>query len=338
MAKKNYSEEFRRDAVELYRDTGGATVAGIAADLGVSHGSLTTWLRNAGIPIRRPAATAPGPGTGETPEQEAARLRAEVAHLRAEKTKLETERDILRSAAKYTYGRPRITAEINHGQPADQRINHKRIARIMRANNIEGLRLRRKHRTTIAEPADTPSPDLLNRDFTAIAPNTRYVGDITYLPCGDNEFLYLATVIDCFSRRLVGWSIAEHMRTELVEDALGAAALTRGGLAGAVFHADRGSQYTSKGFAMICADLGVAQSMGAVGTSADNALAESFNATLKRETLQGAARWESPRAARLAVFRWITRYNTRRRHSYCNYLSPADYENAHTSDSLQKAA
>ena len=96
----------------------------------------------------------------------------------------------------------------------------------------------------------------------------------------------------------MGWSIAEHMRTELVEDALGAAALTRGGLAGAVFHADRGSQYTSKGFAMICADLGVAQSMGAVGTSADNALAESFNATLKRETLQGAARWESPRGGK----------------------------------------
>ena len=99
------------------------------------------------------------------------------------------------------------------------------------------------------------------------------------------------------------------------------------------------NQYTSKGFAMLCAKLGVAQSMGAVGTSADNALAESFNATLKRETLQGAARWESPRAARLAVFRWITRYNTRRRHSYCNYLSPADYyETAHTSDSLQQAA
>lgn len=104
MTKKNYTEEFRRDAVELYRDTDGATVAGIAADLGVSHGSLTTWLKNAGIPIRRPAATALGPGTGETPEQEAARLRAEVAHLRAEKTKLETERDILRSAAKYFAG------------------------------------------------------------------------------------------------------------------------------------------------------------------------------------------------------------------------------------------
>ncbi|MCD2130795.1 IS3 family transposase [Rhodococcus qingshengii] len=407
MTKKNYTEEFRRDAVELYRDTDGATVAGIAADLGISHGSLTTWLRNAGIAIRRPAATAPGPDPGETPEQEAARLRAEVAHLRAEKTKLESERDILRSAAKYfgrrdelvnrfqfvadhsdtypvkrlcqvidiarssyyawinagpvraaraaadvelaekiravhtvdnTYGRPRITAEINHGQPAGQRVNHKRIARIMRANNIEGLRLRRKHRTTIAEPADTASPDLLNRDFTATSPNTRYVGDITYLPCGDSEFLYLSTVIDCFSRRLVGWSIADHMRTELVENALSAAALTRGGLTGAVFHADHGSQYTSKGFAVLCAKLGVAQSMGAVGTSADNALAESFNATLKRETLQGATRWESPRAARLAVFRWITRYNTRRRHSYCDYLSPTDYETAHTSDSLQQAA
>jgi transposase InsO family protein len=237
-----------------------------------------------------------------------------------------------------TYGRPRITAEINHGQPAGQRVNHKRIARIMRANNIEGVRLRRKHRTTIAEPADTPSPDLLNRNFTATTPNTRYVGDITYLPCGDGDFLYLATVIDCFSRRLVGWSIAEHMRTELVENALDAAARTRGDLAGAVFHADRGSQYTSKDFATLCTKLGVTQSMGAVGTSADNALAESFNATLKRETLQGAARWESPRAARLAVFRWIARYNTRRRHSYCNYLSPADYETAHTSDSLQQAA
>ena len=89
---------------------------------------------------------------------------------------------------------------------------------------------------------------------------------------------------------------------------------------------------------MLCTKLGVTQSMGAVGSSADNALAESFNATLKRETLQGASRWESPRATRLAVFRWITRYNTRRRHSHCNYLSPADYENAHTSDSLQQAA
>jgi transposase InsO family protein len=237
-----------------------------------------------------------------------------------------------------TCGRPRITAELNHGQPANQRVNHKRVARIMRENNIEGLRLRRRHRTTVPEPADTPSKDLLRRDFTAPAPNIRYVGDITYLPCGDGEFLYLATVIDCFSRRLVGWSIADHMRTELVEDALGAAALTRGSLAGAIFHSDHGRQYTAKDFAALCTTLGVTQSMGAVGTSADNALAESFNACLKRETLQGAPRWESARAARLAVFRWVTRYNNRRRHSYCDYLSPADYESVHITDNVARAA
>jgi transposase InsO family protein len=237
-----------------------------------------------------------------------------------------------------TCGRPRITAELNDGLPANQRINHKRIGRIMRENNIAGLRLRRKHRTTVSEPADTPAKDLVKRDFTAEAANCRYVGDITYLPCGDGTFLYLATVIDCFSRRLVGWSIADHMRTELVEDALRAAALTRGSLRGALFHSDHGSQYTSKDFAKLCDDLGVTQSMGAVGTSADNALAESFNATLKRETLQGAARWESVRAARLAVFGWITRYNTKRRHSYCNYLSPANYEIVHQSDNLDEAA
>src|SRR3546814_4169863 len=121
------------------------------------------------------------------------------------------------------------------------------------------------------------------------------------------------------------------MRTELVENALEAAARTRGGLAGAVFHADHGSQYTSKGFAMLCAKLGVAQSTGAVGTSADNALDESFNATLKRETLQGATNGESPRTPRRAVFPVITRYNTRRRPSYANSLNPTTNENAPTS-------
>ncbi len=237
-----------------------------------------------------------------------------------------------------TCGRPRITAELNHGAPAGGRVNHKRVARIMRENNIEGLRLRRRHRTTLPDPADTPAQDLVRRDFIASAPNTKYVGDITYLPCGDGEFLYLATVIDCFSRRVVGWSIADHMRTELVENALAAASATRGSLSGAIFHADHGSQYTAKAFAALCTRMGVTQSTGAVGTSADNALAESFNATLKRETLQGAARWESPRAARLAVFRWITRYNTLRRHSYCGYLSPVDYETAHALDSMAHAA
>jgi transposase InsO family protein len=175
-------------------------------------------------------------------------------------------------------------------------------------------------------------PDLLKRDFTADAPGKRYVGDITYLPLADGTNLYLATVIDCFSRRLVGWSVADHMRTSLVEDALNAAAATRGGqgsLAGAVFHSDHGSVYTSKDYAELCADLGVTQSMGAVGTSADNALAESFNATLKREVLQDAACWPDEATCRREVFRWILRYNNRRRHSWCRYQSPVSYETGH---------
>ncbi|WP_416237319.1 IS3 family transposase, partial [Streptomyces marinisediminis] len=138
-----------------------------------------------------------------------------------------------------TYGRPRITAELRED---GERVNHKRVGRVMRKYGIAGLRLRKRQVTTVPEPSAAAMPDLLGRDFAASAPNTKYVGDITYLPVGDGEFLYLATVIDCFSRRLVGWSVADHMRTSLVTDALRAAARTRGSLAGAVFHSDHGAQ------------------------------------------------------------------------------------------------
>ena len=228
-----------------------------------------------------------------------------------------------------TQGAPRITAELNDGAAREERVNHKRVARIMRAHAIAGLRLRRRVRTTIPEPADQKVPDLIRRDFTAPAPNQRYVGDITYLPIADGSNLYLATVIDCFSRRLAGWAIAAHMRTDLVADALSAAHGTRGLLAGAIFHTDHGAQYSAKAFAQHCQRLGVIQSMGAVGTSADNALAESFNATLKRETLQGAHAWPDEATCRREVFRWVTRYNTRRRHSYCGQQSPIVYEQQH---------
>jgi transposase InsO family protein len=145
----------------------------------------------------------------------------------------------------------------------------------MCAHAIAGLRLRRRRvRITIPEPADQRVPDLLRRDFTAAALNQRYVGDITYLPLADGSNLYLATVIDCFSRRLT-------------------------------------------------------QPMGVVGTSADNALAESFNASLKRETLQGAHAWPDPATCRRAVFGWVNRYNTHRRHSYCGQQAPIVYEQQH---------
>lgn len=225
-----------------------------------------------------------------------------------------------------TCGAPRITAELNDGVPTEERVNHKRVARVMRVAGIRGYTKRRRVRTTIPEPSGQKVPDLLNRDFTAPAPNQRYVGDITYLPLADGSNLYLATVIDCCSRRLAGWAVADHMRVELVEDALNAAAATRGSLAGAIFHSDHGSVYTSKDYARLCKDLGVTQSMGAIGSSADNALAESFNATIKREVLQDAACWTDELTCRRQVFRWLTRYNTRRRHSWCHYQSPVTYE------------
>jgi transposase InsO family protein len=212
-----------------------------------------------------------------------------------------------------TVGAPRATAELNDGAEPGERVNHKRVARVMRVHGIVGYQKRRRVRTTVPEPSGQTVPDLLGRDFTAEAPNQRYVGDITYLPLADGTNLYLATVIDCFSRRLAGWSIADHMRTSLVEDALKGAAATRGSLAGAIFHSDHGSVYTSKDYARLCGELGVTQSMGAVGSSADNALAESFNATLKREVLQDAACWPDEAACRRQVFRWLVRYNTRRR-------------------------
>jgi transposase InsO family protein len=227
------------------------------------------------------------------------------------------------------YGAPRVTAELNDGVTPQDRVNHKRIARVMRQHRLAGIRLRRRVRTTVPEASDQKVPDLLKRDFTAPAPNSKYAGDITYLPLANGKNLYLATVIDCYSRRLVGWAVADHMRTDLISTALTDALATRGTLAGAVFHADHGAQYTSKAFAELCSRLGVRQSMGAVGNSADNALAESFNATIKRELLQGVPTWPDELTCRRDVFRWTTRYNTRRRHSWCNYLSPNTYEDLH---------
>ncbi|WP_122498841.1 IS3 family transposase [Mycobacterium attenuatum] len=409
MARKNYPDEFKRDAVALYRDTEGATITQIAEELGVSGVTLSAWCKAAGVPIRHrnpSAATAPAHG-GETPEQELARLRAENKALRATEARLSTERDILRSAAKYfgrgdelvsrfqfvadhlhtfevkwlcavvevarssfyawmaaadgraarkasdealearirivhdednTYGAPRITAELNDGVPAGERVNRKRVARVMRSAKIAGYRRRRRVKTTVADPAKQKVPDLLGRDFTAPAPNEKYVGDITYLPLATGANLYLATVIDCFSGRVTGWAIAEHMRTELVEDALKAADALRGSLTGAVFHTDHGSQYTSRDFATLCEALGVIQSMGGVGSSADNALAESFNASLKREILQDRSHWPDAATCRREVFRWLARYNIRRRHSRCAYSSPATYEHNHATATLPQAA
>ena len=165
------------------------------------------------------------------------------------------------------YGAPRITADLNEGLSGAERVNRKRVARVMREHQLVGIRLRRRVKTTIPDQSGRKFPDLMGREFTADEPNLKYVGDITYLPIEDGSNLYLATVIDLCSRKLAGAAIADHMRTQLVEDALNAAARDRGSLQGAVFHSDHGSVYTSKDYAKLCTALGVTQSMGAIGTS-----------------------------------------------------------------------
>lgn len=226
-----------------------------------------------------------------------------------------------------TLGYRRVSAELATDPQVGTPVNHKRVARLMRANHLVGVHLRKPKSTTIKDPGAQVFEDLVNRDFTAHAPGRLFVGDITYLPYGtEGKFLYLATVLDVCSRRLVGWSITDHMRTELVVEALETAARARGSLAGVRMHTDHGRQYTSSKFQSVCRRLGMAQSMGRIGSSADNAMAESFNATLKRETLQGARRWASKEECRAEVFRWIVRYNNRRKHSALGYKSPLDFE------------
>ena len=226
------------------------------------------------------------------------------------------------------YGAPRITADLNDGVAAAGRVNHKRVARVMREHQLAGIRLRRRVRTTIPDQSGRRFPDLIERDFSIGEPNRRYVGDITYLPIADGSNLYLATCIDLGSRKLAGWQVADHMRVGLVEDA-SRAARDRGTLAGAIFHSDHGSVYASKAYAALCEQLNIVQSMGAVGTSADNSLAESFNATLKRELLEGQAAFPDQATAYRAVFRWANRYNTRRRHSAIGQITPNNYETAY---------
>ncbi|GAA5064755.1 hypothetical protein GCM10023336_45220 [Streptomyces similanensis] len=172
--------------------------------------------------------------------------------------KLTTKIAAVHAASDGTYGVPRVTTEFREsgGEP----VNHKKVARLMKTAGIARFRLRRKHRTTVADPAAAKASDLIGRDFTATEVNTKYVGDITYLPVGGGKFCYLATVIDLASRRLAGWAIADHMRAELVVDTLAAAERTRGSLAAAIMHTDHGAQYTSRAFADACRRAGVRQS------------------------------------------------------------------------------
>ncbi len=222
-----------------------------------------------------------------------------------------------------TYGWPRIHAELRH---RGVRVSRKRVARLMRAAGLSGMVRRRRGKTTIRVPGIATAPDLVRRDFAPTAPNRLWVADLTECATWEGK-LYLAVVVDAFSRRCVGWAMADHMRAELVVEALEMAIWHRRPDAGLVHHSDRGGQYVSLIFGQTARDAGIAISMGAKGCALDNAVCESFFATLKKE-LTHRRSWPTRRELQTAVFAWIEGwYNRRRLHSTLGYLSPLDYEN-----------
>jgi transposase InsO family protein len=220
------------------------------------------------------------------------------------------------------YGQVRVWKALNKAGIACGR---DRVGRLMRENGLRGKRLKRFIRTTLADSSKTPAPNLLNRQFAAQKPNLKLVGDITYIPTGQG-WLYLAVVIDLFSRRVVGWAMADHMRSELVCTAFEMALRQRQPAVGMLFHSDRGSQYTSDDFRKLLADNGVTASMSRKGNCWDNAVAESFFASLKTE-LADSASYATRQDAETDIFFYIEGfYNRTRLHSYLDYCSPAEFE------------
>jgi putative transposase len=226
-----------------------------------------------------------------------------------------------------TYGVPRIHADLAE---AGHRVSRKRVARLMRRDHLAGVHRRRFVRTTIRDEAATPFPDLVDRDFTAEGPDRLWVADITELPTASGS-CYLASLVDAWSRRVVGWSIATHMRTTLVTAALDMAVVHRRPGMDLIHHSDHGTQYTSLAFGRRLREAGIAASMGSVGDCYDNALAESFFATLETELIDRST-WTTPTEAKAAVFEYIeVFYNRTRRHSALGHLSPDQFEQRYRS-------
>jgi putative transposase len=230
----------------------------------------------------------------------------------------------IHEASRQTYGVPRVYHELRE-EGVD--VGRDRVARLMRMAGLQGISRRRFVPTTRRDEAARPAPDLVERRFAAERPDQLWVADITYIPTWAG-FMYLAIVLDVFSRRVVGWAIEAHLRTELVLQSLQMAISQRKPVS-VIHHSDQGCQYTSIAFGKRCEQFGVRPSMGSVGDAYDNAMAESFFATLECELLD-RTRFTTQREAHNAVFEWIESwYNPHRRHSSIDYLSPAEFERRH---------
>jgi len=223
-----------------------------------------------------------------------------------------------------TYGSPRVHAELRLEDGV--RIGRKRVERLMRNAGLAGQLKRRRGKTTIAVQGVRTAPDLVERDFNPTEPNRLWAADITYIRTWEG-WLYLASVMDCYSRRIVGWALADHLRAELVVDALEMAVARRRPDVGLVHHSDRGSQFTSLIFTRRCRSVGIDISMGSRGDCFDNAVLESFHASIKKDLIYRRS-WPTKAEARTAVFGYIESfYNRRRRHSTLGMLSPMEFEN-----------
>jgi putative transposase len=226
-----------------------------------------------------------------------------------------------------TYGAPRVHAELT---ARGVRLGRKRVARLMQRAGLQGVSRRKQFHTTVRDETARPAPDLVDRQFGVAGPNQLWVADITYVPTAAG-CLYRAVVLDAWSRRVVGWAMDTHLRTELVLAALNMAVAQRRPT-NVIHHSDQGCQYTSIAFGTRCREAGVRPSMGSVGDAYDNALCESFFATLECELLD-RHRLHTPADARAALFDFIEGwYNPRRRHSALGYLSPVIYEKTRAID------
>ena len=250
--------------------------------------------------------------------------RDEPSQRAAQDAELAARVKAVHEESKGRYGSPRVHAQL---RAQGRRHSRKRVARLMRQAGLQGRAAKRWKKTTVPDPAAAARADRVRRDFAADASrlNTRWCGDITYIATWEGWF-YLATVIDIASRRVVGYALADHLRTELIADALSNAVAARDPGPGVIFHSDRGCQYTSAAYAALAEEHEVTLSVGRTGQCWDNALAESFFSSLKGELTDTRA-WPTRAGARRAVVEYIAWYNGTRLRSSLGYRSPADYEN-----------